>query len=155
MTHANAPLTPLGRQRLAELIVVHRWPVRRAAERYQCSPATASKWAARANRPVVKSTGDSASAAAWSAVHDWQETARTKRSAPARPKPEPVDEPLLELIVDLPSDASQDVPVEHDAKPRPKPVVAAAAKRKPTTVQASTTPRKPSGTRVKKNKRVN
>jgi hypothetical protein len=29
------------------LIVVHRWTVRRAAERYQCSPATAAKWAAR------------------------------------------------------------------------------------------------------------
>lgn len=47
MTHANAPLTPVGRQRLAVLIVVHGWPVRRAAERFQCSPATASKWAAR------------------------------------------------------------------------------------------------------------
>jgi transposase len=55
MTHANAPLTPLGRQRLAELIVVHRWPVRRAAERFQCSPATASKWAARlrAGQPMA------------------------------------------------------------------------------------------------------
>ena len=55
MTHANAPLTPLGRQRLAELIVVHRWPVRRAAEWFQCSPATASKWAARlrAGQPMT------------------------------------------------------------------------------------------------------
>jgi transposase InsO family protein len=47
VTHANAPLTPLGRQRLAELIIVQGWPVRRAAERFQCSPATAAKWAAR------------------------------------------------------------------------------------------------------------
>ena len=47
MTHANAPLTPLGRQRLAESIVIHGWPIRRAAERFQVSPATASKWAAR------------------------------------------------------------------------------------------------------------
>ena len=47
MTHANAPLTPVGRQRLAELIVVQGWPVRRAAERFQVSPATASKWARR------------------------------------------------------------------------------------------------------------
>ena len=47
MTHANAPLTPVGRQRLAELVVVHGWSARRAAERFQCSPATASKWAAR------------------------------------------------------------------------------------------------------------
>ena len=47
MTHANAPLTPVGRRRLAELIVVDGWTVRRAAERFQVSPATASKWAAR------------------------------------------------------------------------------------------------------------
>jgi transposase InsO family protein len=37
----------LGRRRLAESIVNHRWPVRRAAERFQVSPATAAKWAAR------------------------------------------------------------------------------------------------------------
>lgn len=47
MTHANAPLTPLGRRRLAELIVNQRWAVRRAAERFQVSPATAARWAAR------------------------------------------------------------------------------------------------------------
>jgi transposase InsO family protein len=47
VTHANAPLTPLGRQRLAELIVMRGWSVRRAAERFQVSPATAGKWAAR------------------------------------------------------------------------------------------------------------
>jgi transposase InsO family protein len=47
VTHANAPLTSLGRLRLASLIVVNGWSVRRAAERFQCSPATASKWAAR------------------------------------------------------------------------------------------------------------
>jgi transposase InsO family protein len=47
MTHANAPLTPVGRARLARLIVVNGWTVRRAAERFQCSPATAARWAAR------------------------------------------------------------------------------------------------------------
>lgn len=47
MTHVNAPLTPLGRLRLASLIVVDGWTVRRAAERFQVSPATAAKWAAR------------------------------------------------------------------------------------------------------------
>lgn len=47
MTHANAPLTPLGRLRLAKLIVESGWTVRRAAERFQVSPATASKWAKR------------------------------------------------------------------------------------------------------------
>ncbi|MDQ2635346.1 MAG: IS481 family transposase, partial [Actinomycetota bacterium] len=47
MTHANAPLTPVGRERLARLIVIDRWSVARAAERFQVSPATASKWARR------------------------------------------------------------------------------------------------------------
>lgn len=47
MTHANAPLTPTGRLRLAKVIVEDGWAVRRAAERFQCSPATASKWARR------------------------------------------------------------------------------------------------------------
>jgi transposase InsO family protein len=55
MTHANAPLTPLGRQRLARLIVDDGWTVRRASERFQCSPATAAKWAARwrAGEPMI------------------------------------------------------------------------------------------------------
>jgi precorrin-4/cobalt-precorrin-4 C11-methyltransferase len=139
---------PASRRRAA--VVEGDEPVRRPRS---------SKWAARANRPVVKPVGDSPSAAAWSAVHDWQETARTKRSAPARPKAEPVGQPLLELVVDVPEEASVDAPVDapagHDARPKPKPVVAAAAKSKPATVQASTTPRKPSGSRAKKNKRVN
>ncbi|HST72366.1 MAG TPA: IS481 family transposase [Kocuria rosea] len=47
MTHPNAPLTPTGRLRLAKLVVDDGWPVRRAAERFQCAPATAAKWAAR------------------------------------------------------------------------------------------------------------
>jgi len=47
MTHANAPLTPEGRRRLAALIVDDGWPIRRAAERCQVSPATAAKWARR------------------------------------------------------------------------------------------------------------
>lgn len=47
MTHANAPFAPQGRLRLARLIVEHGWPIRRAAERFQCSPATAARWAAR------------------------------------------------------------------------------------------------------------
>lgn len=47
VTHANAPFTPEGRARLARLIVEEGWPVRRAAERFQCSPATASRWARR------------------------------------------------------------------------------------------------------------
>ena len=47
MTHANAPLTPEGRRRLAVLIIDKGWPLRRAAERFQCSPATAKRWADR------------------------------------------------------------------------------------------------------------
>lgn len=47
VSHANAPLTPVGRQRLAVLIIEQGWSVRRAAERFQVSPATASKWAGR------------------------------------------------------------------------------------------------------------
>ncbi|MFT3714993.1 MAG: IS481 family transposase [Gordonia sp. (in: high G+C Gram-positive bacteria)] len=47
MTHANAPLTPEGRRRLAVLIVEDGWPLRRAAERFQCSPSTAKRWADR------------------------------------------------------------------------------------------------------------
>ena len=47
MTQANAPFTPEGRTRLARLIVEEGWSVRRAAERFQCSPATASRWAIR------------------------------------------------------------------------------------------------------------
>ena len=58
MTHANAPLTPVGRLRLARLVVDDGWPVRRAAERFQCSPATAAKWAARyrAGQPMSDSS---------------------------------------------------------------------------------------------------
>ena len=47
MTHANAPLTPLGRLRLARLVVDEGWQLRRAAERFQVSHETARKWAAR------------------------------------------------------------------------------------------------------------
>ena len=47
MTHPNAPLTPEGRRRLAVLIVEEGWTLRRAAERFQCSPATASRWTRR------------------------------------------------------------------------------------------------------------
>lgn len=47
MTHANAPLTPEGRRRLARLVVEEGWPVHRVAERFQVSPATASRWVGR------------------------------------------------------------------------------------------------------------
>jgi transposase InsO family protein len=47
VTHANAPFAPEGRLRLARLIVEQGWSARRAAERFQCSPTTAAKWAGR------------------------------------------------------------------------------------------------------------
>ena len=47
MPHRNAPLTELGRLRLARVIVEQGWPVARAAERFQVSRPTAQRWAAR------------------------------------------------------------------------------------------------------------
>jgi len=47
MVHANACLTPKGRLRLASVIVDDGWTCARAAERFQCSTATAKKWADR------------------------------------------------------------------------------------------------------------
>jgi transposase InsO family protein len=45
--HANAPLTELGRLRLARCVVDDGWPLRRAAERFQVSHNTAARWAGR------------------------------------------------------------------------------------------------------------
>ena len=47
MPHRNAPLTETGRLRLARCVVDDGWPLRRAAERFQVSPATAARWAGR------------------------------------------------------------------------------------------------------------
>ncbi|MET9425799.1 IS481 family transposase [Streptomyces sp. NPDC006540] len=47
MVHRNAPLTETGRLRLARCVVEDRWPLRRAAERFQVSPTTAQRWAER------------------------------------------------------------------------------------------------------------
>ena len=47
MPHASAPLTELGRLRLARCVVDDGWPLRRAAERFQVSVTTATRWAAR------------------------------------------------------------------------------------------------------------
>ncbi|WP_067973512.1 IS481 family transposase [Nocardiopsis trehalosi] len=46
-THANARLTPAGRLALARCVVDDGWPLRRAAERFQTSVATAQRWARR------------------------------------------------------------------------------------------------------------
>src|SRR3954468_3268897 len=47
MVHANAKLTPKGRLQLARCVVEDRWPLRRAAERFQVSVPTAARWAGR------------------------------------------------------------------------------------------------------------
>jgi hypothetical protein len=47
VTHANAPLTPVGRLRLARCVVDDQWPLRRAAERFQVAVTTAKRWADR------------------------------------------------------------------------------------------------------------
>ena len=47
MVHRNAPLTETGRLRLARCIVEDGWPIARAAERFQVSRPTATRWAHR------------------------------------------------------------------------------------------------------------
>ncbi|WP_445169805.1 IS481 family transposase [Mycolicibacterium sp. Dal123E01] len=47
MVHRNAPLSETGRLRLARCVVDDGWPLRRAAERFQVSTTTASRWASR------------------------------------------------------------------------------------------------------------
>jgi transposase len=47
LPHRNAPLSELGRLRLARCVVEQGWPVARAAERFQVSRTTAGRWARR------------------------------------------------------------------------------------------------------------
>jgi transposase InsO family protein len=47
VSHRNAPLSELGRLRLARCVVEEGWALRRAAERFQVSPTTAARWAGR------------------------------------------------------------------------------------------------------------
>jgi transposase InsO family protein len=47
VSHANAKLAPRGRLALARCVVDDRWPLRRAAERFQVSVGTAKRWADR------------------------------------------------------------------------------------------------------------
>jgi transposase InsO family protein len=47
VSHANAKLAPRGRLELARCVVDDGWPLRRAAERFRCSPTTAARWAGR------------------------------------------------------------------------------------------------------------
>ncbi|WP_082698520.1 IS481 family transposase [Mycobacterium sp. GA-2829] len=47
MSHRNAPLSELGRLRLARCVVEEGWSLRRAAERFQVATTTAARWAGR------------------------------------------------------------------------------------------------------------
>ncbi|GAA5228685.1 hypothetical protein GCM10025778_32240 [Paeniglutamicibacter antarcticus] len=48
VSHSNAILAPKGRLLLlAQCVVDDAWPLRRAAERFQVSVTTASRWASR------------------------------------------------------------------------------------------------------------
>lgn len=47
VSHRNAPLSEVGRLRLARCVVEEGWPLRRAAERFQVSATTAGRCAAR------------------------------------------------------------------------------------------------------------
>jgi transposase InsO family protein len=47
MSHRNAPLSELGRLRLARCVVDDGWPLLRAAERFQVSVTTTVRWASR------------------------------------------------------------------------------------------------------------
>jgi len=47
VTHANSPLSELGRLRLARCVVEDRWTLVRAAERFGVAPNTAKRWADR------------------------------------------------------------------------------------------------------------
>ena len=58
MVHRNAPLTETGRLRLARCVIDDGWPLRRAAERFQVSPTTAARWAARYRQGGVAGMAD-------------------------------------------------------------------------------------------------
>lgn len=47
MTHRNAPLTPEGRRRMVDLVVLHGWTYRMVADAMQVSTTTVSKWVKR------------------------------------------------------------------------------------------------------------
>lgn len=61
MSHRNAPLSELGRLRLARCVVDEGWPLRRAAERFQVSHTTAWRWAERYRRFGVSGMADRSS----------------------------------------------------------------------------------------------
>ena len=61
VSHANARLAPRGRLALARCVVDEGYPLRRAAERFQVSPTTAARWAARYREIGEAGMGDRSS----------------------------------------------------------------------------------------------
>ncbi|WNV89813.1 cobalt-precorrin-4/precorrin-4 C(11)-methyltransferase [Umezawaea sp. Da 62-37] len=134
--------------------------------------ARPSKWSVRAGRhgrisartdlapeitdvAVEPAPETETSVAAWSAVRDWQESARRPRvvTVDAGEAPEASAEPVLSAVsepgsVSESGSESAGDPVEG---PKPRAVAAATPSR---TVQVSTTPRRPSMPRTKKTKRA-
>lgn len=47
MTHRNAPMTPEGRRRMVDLVIIHGWTYRMVADALQVSTATVGKWMRR------------------------------------------------------------------------------------------------------------
>ena len=85
MPHRNAPLTETGRLRLARCVVDDGWPLRRAAERFQVSPATAARWAGRYRQLGAAGMADrSTPAARQPAPHPGADRAADRRAAGGR-----------------------------------------------------------------------
>lgn len=76
MVHRNAPLTETGRLRLARCVVEDGWPLRRAAERFQVSPTTAARWAARYRQAGAAAMADRSSRPHTSPARTRQRTER-------------------------------------------------------------------------------
>jgi hypothetical protein len=71
-------LTETGRLRLARRVVEGKWPLRRAAERFQVSPTTAHRYAAR--RPGDSAADDSPSLE-WACAGPHRRTRRAPSSS--------------------------------------------------------------------------
>jgi transposase InsO family protein len=91
VVHRNAPLTETGRLRLARCVVDDGWPLRRAAERFQVSPTTAARWAARYRQAGAAAMTDRSSRPHTSPARTPQRTERrivklrvTRRLGPAQ-----------------------------------------------------------------------
>lgn len=53
MSHASAQFTPAGRLKLVRLVLDNEWAQARAAEWFQCTRSTVSKWLARYRMPLL------------------------------------------------------------------------------------------------------